>query len=80
MAGHGRHLLHTDPAIEKFGYFRENMSLYYKVNLKSTSMALLYLAVIPVTLMYVSYKTEGINIIGKRRDRPAYDHNYVPRT
>ncbi|KAG7732430.1 hypothetical protein KL948_001860 [Ogataea haglerorum] len=77
MAG-GRHLLRTDKEVQKFAYFRENLANYYKFNLKSTSIGIVALVIIPVSLMYVAYNTHTIDVISKRRTKPVQE-DWPPR-
>ncbi|GMM30719.1 hypothetical protein DAMA08_034640 [Martiniozyma asiatica (nom. inval.)] len=83
MAGHfGRHLLKTQPEVEKFAQFRENLIKHYKMNARSAGMALLFLGAIPFALTYVGYKYQNINLVSAKRDVNPYhaQNNWVPRS
>lgn len=73
-------MLNVDKNVQKFEFFRENLVNWYKFNLKSASMAVLFLGVIPVALGYVGYKYQTVNFIAARRDKPVFDNSeWVPR-
>ncbi|GME78441.1 unnamed protein product [Ambrosiozyma monospora] len=73
-------VLHQDPEVQKFSALREGLIKYYRFNLKSASIAFLFLGAIPITLGYIGYKYQTINCIAKRRTEPVYLNNYVPRS
>lgn len=75
-------MLKSDPQVEKFADFRENLIRYYKMNAKSAGFALLFLGAIPVAMSYVGYKYQTLNLISARRETNPYEteNNWVPRS
>ncbi len=72
-------VLKPDREVQKFEFFRENLINWYKFNFRSAGIALFFLGVVPVTLGWIGYKYQTINMIAARRDKPVYDNEWVPR-
>ncbi|OWB65643.1 hypothetical protein B5S33_g240 [[Candida] boidinii] len=71
-------VLHTDPQVQKYGLFRDNIASHYKFTAKAARHAFVFLVAIPVSLTYVAYKYQNLNYIAKRRTEPIHEE-YVPR-
>ncbi|KAI9321237.1 hypothetical protein BX666DRAFT_2023387 [Dichotomocladium elegans] len=55
--GHG---IKIDPSIERWAHLRENTHLYFGWNKRNTRRSILWLAVVPVGLTVLAYKTQDL--------------------
>ncbi|KAB8212580.1 hypothetical protein P875_00034111 [Aspergillus parasiticus SU-1] len=68
MAGPSKSLV-LDPALQKYYEINANRYKYFRWTPRHAWLSFLYMAVIPGTLGYIAYKTEGkYDFRGKRRE------------